>query len=480
MKILKIMLITLVLCGVSAFSLSCASESASAPQNKIVAVQRGDLTIEITASGNLALSVTEDLAFELAGTVDEVTVEEGESVEKGQVLARLDTAAWQDQLATLERAVTQAERQVPQKQLALLQAQINLNSAQQALEQAQQGTTTTTVGSIKTTTTDPLQIELKQMQLELAQGQLETAQTAVEDAQTAVDDAEKALKEAQDASTEVIAPFAGFITTVSVKGGAEVKKGTVAVTIADPDKFQANILVSEMDIQKVKVGGTATVQPSAYSGINLPAKVTQISPTAAIQQGVVNYSVTVEVESLETVMQERQQAIQQATPGATEGATTGEIPAPLQQAIKEGRFTQEQVDEMLKQRQQGQGFMQGGQQGQVPAAVTQSFQLRQGMTVTVSIIVDQRTDVVLVPNGAITKRGGQAYVQVVAADGTTAERSITTGLNDWQYTEVTDGLTEGENVVVPQGTTTSTTSTSQQGPGGGFSMQSFPIGGVGR
>jgi multidrug efflux pump subunit AcrA (membrane-fusion protein) len=101
----------------------------------------------------------------------------------------------------------------------------------------------------------------------------------------------------------------------------------------------------------------------------------------------------------------------------------------------------------------------------------------------VSIIVDQRTDVVLVPNGAITSRGGKSYVQVVAADGTTAERTITTGINDWQYTEVTDGLSEGENVVVPQGTTTtSTTSTSQQqGPGGEFGIQAFPgIGGVGR
>ena len=137
MRILKIMLITLVLCSVSVLSISCASKSASAPQNKIVAVQRGNLTINITASGNLALSVTQDLAFELAGTVDEVTVVGGESVEKGQVLARLDTSAWQVQLTALERAVTLAERQVPKMQLALLQAQINLNSAQQTLEQAE-------------------------------------------------------------------------------------------------------------------------------------------------------------------------------------------------------------------------------------------------------------------------------------------------------------------------------------------------------
>jgi multidrug efflux pump subunit AcrA (membrane-fusion protein) len=448
----KIMLITLLLCSLGVVPLGCASQSASVPQNQIVTVQRGNLTVDITASGNLALSVTQDLAFEIAGTtanpltVAEVLVEEGESVEKGQVLARADTSAWQDQLTSLERAVTNAKRTVTQKQLDLLGKQISLNSAQQALEQAEQGTTTTSTGDIRTTTTDPLDIEMKQLQLELAQGNLELAQIAVADAQTAVDDAEKALKDAQDASPEVTAPFAGFITTVSVSGGDEVKKGTVAVTLADPNKFEADILVSEMDIPQVKVGGDAAVTVSAMSGLSLPAKVTHISPTATIQSGVVNYRVKVEVESLETIMQQRQQAMQQAQ----------------QQAGQQG---QGQQGTQRQQTPAGQGT-QRQIPTTVPAAVSQTIQLRQGLTITVSIIVDQRTDVLLVPNGAVTTRGRQTYVQVSLPDGTTAERAITTGISDWQYTEVTDGLSEGEQVVVPQGTTTTTTTTKKQSSGG--------------
>jgi hypothetical protein len=154
-------------------------------------------------------------------------------------------------------------------------------------------------------------------------------------------------------------------------------------------------------------------------------------------------------------MQQRQQAMQDITPG--------EIPERLKQAIEAGQITQEQAEEMMKQMQEGQG----GQQGQIPAMVTEGFQLREGLTVTVSIIVDERSDVLLVPNAAITTQGRQTYVQVVLPDGTTEERAIQTGISNWQYTEVIEGLSEDEQVIVPQGTT-STSTTSQQGPPGGM------------
>jgi hypothetical protein len=174
----------------------------------------------------------------------------------------------------------------------------------------------------------------------------------------------------------------------------------------------------------------------------------------------VNYEVTVEVQSLEAEMQE-QQAAQQET---MQNMEQGELPERLKQAIEEGQITQEQAEEMMKQMQQAQG----GQQGHLPTVIPEDFQLREGLTVTVSIIIEERSDTLLVLNGAIITSGRLTYVQVLSPDGTIEERSITTGISDWQYTEVTDGLSEGEQVIVPQGTTTSSTTT-QQGqrrPGG--------------
>jgi hypothetical protein len=91
----------------------------------------------------------------------------------------------------------------------------------------------------------------------------------------------------------------------------------------------------------------------------------------------------------------------------------------------------------------------------------------------VSILVEEKNDVLMVPNGAITYQGREAYVQVVSPDGTIEQRLIQTGISDSQNTEVTSGLSEGEQVVIPQ-TTTTTSTTSQQG--GGFMMPFGPTG----
>jgi len=132
MTLAKIMLITLVLGGLAFPVAGCASESGSESlsQNQIATVQRGNLVIDITAIGNLALSRTEELAFDLfyqEGTVEEVLVEEGDTVKEGQVLAKLDTEEWEDELSALEDQVTVKVRD-------LLQAQINLQTAEQSLK----------------------------------------------------------------------------------------------------------------------------------------------------------------------------------------------------------------------------------------------------------------------------------------------------------------------------------------------------------
>ena len=544
MTLLKIMLITLILGGLVVPTLSCGSESneAELSETQIVTVRRGDLTIDITAAGNLALSRTEDLAIDLfypEGTLEEVLVEEGDTVTEGQVLASLDTEEWEDELEELqdklteaeraltakERALTQAERkvinlerevtdeeddvakaerQVTAEELDVSQAQLDLDTAeynlseidevkeaQDAIDKAELNLELAIMGltgvfgggsqtdftywsNLKTLAEEELaeaeadlqdiledssitlskdvalevaekQLKVKQKQLALEDAQLavgdakqavadakyaleearldvEEARHDVEDAKLDVEDARKALLNAQEKLDEanskspiIVAPFDGFITKVNVEGGDEVLSGTVAVQLADPDKFEAEIMVSEMDILQVKEGGEAWVQVDAMSGLTLSANVTHISPTATIQSGVVNYKVKVEIESPEAIQQERQQA-------------------------------------------------QGGQQRQMPTAISKDFQLREGLTVTVSILVDERVDVLLVPNSAITSHGGKMYVQVMSPDGTTEERVIQTGISDWQYTEVLDGLSEGEQVVIPQGTTSTATSPTPRGP----------------
>jgi len=178
----------------------------------------------------------------------------------------------------------------------------------------------------------------------------------------------------------------------------------------------------------------------------------------------------------------------QTTP-ATGNATAGTLPPMLQRAVDSGRMTQEQAEEIMKKGPptdlalpegftppedftfpEGMEFpaFSGSQaKSQISSTTSQDFQLREGLTVTVSIIVASRTNVLLVPNAAVTKEGLQSYVQVVSDSGAAEKRAVKTDISDWQYTEITDGLTEGEQVIVPL-TTTSSTSSSNRPGGMGF------------
>ncbi len=444
----KMTLAIMLLGGIGVAALGCGPEADSAEntEEQTVTVQRGDLVVEVTAAGNLELSHTEDLPFDISGTVGEVMVEEGDYVEEGQSVATLGTSDWEDEIGTLERQLRSAERD-------LLQAEINLENAEDALEEAEEETSTTVTGDIVRREVDSREIDIRELEVELAELRLGDAQIALRDAQEDLD-------KAKAKSLVVVAPFDGFIASVNVEGGDEVLEGTIAVVIADPSMFQASLMVSEMDIFQIEVGGEAWVEVDAVSGLRLPASVAHISPTATIQSGVVNYEVEVEVESLAALTQELREE--------REDLSWGGSFERIERDIEEGRITEEQAEETMNWMQQAQE----AQAGQVPTMPLEEVQLREGLTVTVSIVVEERSDVLLVPNGAISSRGPQSYVQVALPDGTTEERSIHTGISDWQYTEVTDGLSEGEEIVVSESTAT-TTATEEQDRRGGIMIPGF-------
>jgi RND family efflux transporter MFP subunit len=341
--------------------------------------------IKIVRMGQLGGGLTGDFSY---WTLQEARAEENLAIAKEVLQEILDgtSLSVSDDIA-LE--IAKKQLQIEQAQMELEDAQVAVQNAEQAVEDAKYA------------------LEDAKLDVEDANQAVEDAKLDVEDARQAVEDAQSDLNKVESLSSVITAPSAGFVTKVNVEGGDDVLKGTVAVQIADPNKFEAEILVSELDITQVELGGSALVQVDAL-GLSLPATVTHIAPTATIQSGVVNYSVTVEVQTVS--------AESPPLTNSENGADT--------------------------------------------------VHLREGMTVTVSLIVAERQNVLLVPYAAITTEGGQKYVQVVSPDGTTEKRAITTGITDYQFTEVTEGLSEGEQVLVSQGTTSESTTTQQQPQGG--------------
>lgn len=418
-------------------------EETTGDETTTYTVARGDITVEVSASGNLAFSTTEDLAFEMEGTVEDVFVEEGDSVTAGDVVATLDTADWEEQLRSLKMSVLSARK--------------SLKQAEYTLDEMECETTVTITGDVVTQDTDDEEIELQEMEVESARLRLE--------------DAEASLAEHLAQSPEVIAPFDGFVTSVTAEGGDEVMNGSVAVTIADPDRFEVLIYVSENDIAQISEGMEAQVTVDTLS-LTLPAEVTAIAPTATVSSGVVNYEVTVEVATLaayaEQVQQQMaaaQQQMAEARQQMQEQIASGEMPDQLKQAVESGQMTQEEAEAVMEQMQSGGGPQgTGAQQMGSVDTMLEGIQLREGLSVSVTLIVTQKSDVLVVPNASISTRRGQAFVTVVTADGAEEERQITTGVSDWQSTEVTDGLVEGE-VIKTTGTVIA--DTGFDGPPGG-------------
>ncbi len=502
----------------------CAAKATSTAKPQTVAVQRGSIAVSTTSTGNLAFSQTADLSFDMAGTVEEVTVSAGDAVTKGQQLAKLDTTQWDKQVKTLQKTLTTAQRslassqrQVATNELAVRQAELNLQTSQNSLKQnlvvktaqdtidnltsaldvaqlsyatnpqfwgpqiesfkaqlanAQSNLRDVLSGSSAQVSSDmALQIAKAQLQVEQSSMQLESARIAVVDATQSVADATQAVADAQndlddtkDLSPIITATFDGYVTRVNVKGGDQIQKGTVAMQLADPTKFEVDVLVGQRDISGMAIGGVATVGVDAMTGVTLPARIAAIAPTATIQQGVVNYLVTVEVLS--------------SAPASGLGGFGSPAGSP---PLGSANFTLPSGNFTLPSGRPGAFGGQGGaatanQSGlgrgglsaiAGQATSSQSAAIRQGLSVTVNLVTAQKSNVLTVPNRAIVRQQGKTYVKL-EKNGTTEQVPVTTGIANSQYTEVTEGVAEGDVVVLPVvTTTTSTTGNQQPGVGGG-------------
>jgi RND family efflux transporter MFP subunit len=270
-----------------------------------------------------------------------------------------------------------------------------------------------------------------------AQAAVASAQNAADDAKTSADDTQNAIDEAKAAvavaqnsvntaqtnltqiqtqSPVITAPFDGFISVVNVTQGQQIYNGQVAVQLADPTQFEVDVLVSERDIFNVSIGQTATVSMDALPGTVLPARVSKISQTATIQSGVVNYVVAVQITSMQPIASTRRTA-----PSST------------------------------------------------PTSAT-PVQLKAGLTATASIIVTQRTNVLLVPALAVITQSTGQFVQVLK-NGVTTQVQVQIGASDFQNAEVISGLSAGDVVVIPQ------TTGGTGGPGGPGGPSFFRLGG---
>ncbi len=480
-------LLSVALVTLSGCSLTGSNAAATTPTTAVVA--KGDITTYITASGNLSYPDTQDVRLQVGGTVSEVLVQAGDMVKQGDVLVKLDDSTIQDKITSDQLVINSAGISLEQKNNAYQKliypfssyttfginiptAIADMNDAQQKVDDARDRLLKADTADETTNTTSEL---LKASQslddainkLTFGQGPnvfasteittsaggktttittsrlsnadywtLRSAQLDIESSQANLDNANNNLANDQSDldKTVVKAPFDGLITNVAATDGAVMNQNNVAVTMTNPNKLEADVLVNEIDIFNVKINGTATVSVDATQGLVVPATVTYIEPTATIQSGVVNYNVKVELNQ----------------PPATNSNQTASTRTPSRPG------------------------------GAAATGAANSFaSLRQGLSVTVNILKDTKSGVLLVPNRALIRQGTNTTVQVQNATGTIETRTVQTGVSDTRNTEITQGLSEGDKIIVQVAATRAATPATGGGLFGGGGRPPFAAGSVG-
>lgn len=263
-KLLILVVIAVVLAGLISFSHYRKQQQTINVTTALVS--EGALADSILASGNLEFNTQIQIRSEVTGRVLEVLFEEGDEVEQGEVLMRLDPTAFEADVNRTRALVRSQEIDIQRSkaQLADLQRQF---TRQQQLHQ--QGV-------------------IQQEMIDSLQNQLDIARINVDAANAALLQGQASLAMAEDNLSKTIyrAPIAGLLSTVDIKPGETVIAGSTNIigsplmTLADPSAILAELRVDEADIANVHLGQQAEIYAAAYPHQAIHGEVIQIATSA--------------------------------------------------------------------------------------------------------------------------------------------------------------------------------------------------------
>jgi HlyD family secretion protein len=255
----------------------------------------------VNASGKIYPEVEVKITPDISGEVTELNVEEGDSVKKGQVLARVYADIYALQRDEAASRVEQSKATVANSNAALESLKASLDLAKQAYERnkglySQKVISKAELEQFETT------FRSAQANYNAAVQNIKSLEAGVETARTGLTSANKNL-----GRTTLVAPMDGVISSLKIKKGERVAGnsfniGTEMMWVADMSVMELRVDVGENDIVKVKVGDTADITVDAYNNRKFKGVVTQIASSAKVQSSmttsndVTNYEVRIRLE----------------------------------------------------------------------------------------------------------------------------------------------------------------------------------------
>lgn len=240
----------------SACSLPGQQSGAATIDEETVTVRRGSLTATVSGSGIVQPARRADLVFNVNGTVEEVLVEPGDTVEADQELARLNTD--------------------------LLQTQVDAAQAQVDAAQAQ-------IDRIENAGDNNPQVDTSEAGRQQAEAQLRQVEAQLRQAELSLEHA------------TLRAPFAGLVTEVNIAPGdtmpssTGMAEGSVPLVIADTSSYYVELNIGEIDIVSVEAEQRAYVEIDALNEDSIEGTVHYVAPAATVTQNVATYRVEIDL-----------------------------------------------------------------------------------------------------------------------------------------------------------------------------------------
>ena len=293
-KTVKWILISLVLLIAALVGLKAAGVFGKDEGTKVTAekVQKRTIIEIVNASGKIYPEIEVKLSPDVSGEITELNVQEGDSVKKGQIVARIYADIYSIQANQASSGVMQSQAQVANSQASLDALKANMDQTEKSYSMQKRLYDDKVISSNEFNIADAAYKTAK-ANYNAAQQGIRGGMAAVQSAQANLAKANKDLSR-----TAVLAPMDGVVSLLSVKKGERVvgsnmMAGTEMLRIADMSKIEIRVDVGESDVPKVHLGDSAVVTVDAYSDRKFKGIVTQIASSnngASTQTALANTS----------------------------------------------------------------------------------------------------------------------------------------------------------------------------------------------
>ncbi|WP_299985994.1 efflux RND transporter periplasmic adaptor subunit [uncultured Pontibacter sp.] len=243
--------------------------------------KRSEIVEKVSASGKVQPETEVKISPDVSGEIIELTVQEGDSVVKGQLLVRIRPDNYQSLVDMQTAGVNQARANLAQSKARLAQSKANFVQIEQNFQRNkslfdQKVISEAEFQQIKS------QYEAGKQEIESMAQSVRAAEFSVQNALASLNDARENLNK-----TTIYAPVSGTVSKLNVERGERVvgtsqMAGTEIMRIANLNNMEVRVNVNENDIIRVGMGDSVIVEVDSYTSRDEKFKgiVTSIANTA--------------------------------------------------------------------------------------------------------------------------------------------------------------------------------------------------------